>query len=175
MLRRVLVLNFTYEPINICSLRRAVVLILGEKAEIIEEGEGLIRSEKICLAQPFVIRLKYYVKVPRGRRRRISRKAILARDRFRCQYCGSTRHLTLDHVIPRSRGGSTTWDNLVTSCAPCNTDKGDNLPSEVGLTPRNRPRRPSPVEFLVTSAREVPASWEPYLANGEGLPRAGIA
>src|SRR5660398_243262 len=82
---------------------------------------------------------------------------------------------TLDHVIPRSRGGSTTWDNLVTSCAPCNTDKGDNLPSEVGLTPRNRPRRPSPVEFLVTSAREVPASWEPYLANGEGLPRAGIA
>src|SRR5660398_254867 len=109
MLRRVLVLNFTYEPINICSLRRAVVLILGEKAEIIEEGEGLIRSEKICLAQPFVIRLKYYVKVPRGRRRRISRKAILARDRFRCQYCGSTRHLTLDHVIPRSRGGSTTW------------------------------------------------------------------
>lgn len=165
MPRKVLVLNFTYEPINVCSLRRALVLVLREKAEILEKGESLIRSERISLAQPVVVRLKYYVKVPRGERRKISRRAILARDDFRCQYCGSTRHLTLDHVIPRSRGGRTTWDNLVTSCAPCNVEKGSSLPGEVGLSPKKRPRTPSPAEFLVTSTKEVPESWEPYLTK----------
>ena len=110
-------------------------------------------------AQPLVIRLQSYVRVPRGDRRRLSRRAVLARDGYRCQYCGSTRHLTLDHVIPSSRGGATSWENVVTSCAPCNTHKAARLPHEVGMELHAKPRPPSLADFLVSSPHGVPESW----------------
>jgi len=160
----VLVLNATYEPINVCSTRRAVVLLLKGKAECLEIGHGHIRSERLRLHHPHVIKLRHYVKVPRGDRRRLSRRAVLARDGYRCQYCGSTRHLTLDHVIPRSRGGITSWDNVVTSCAPCNVRKGAHLPTEVGMLPHSHPRAPSLTDFLLSSPASIPESWGQYLS-----------
>ena len=112
---RVLVLNASYEPLNVCTVRRALVLLLKEKAEIIEKGDGVLRSETMELDRPEVIRLVTFVRVPRDiHRRRITRKAVLARDDWRCQYCGSEKPgLTVDHVIPRSRGGESVWENIV--------------------------------------------------------------
>lgn len=159
----VLVLNSTYEPVNICSGRRAVVLLLKGKAEVVDAGARIIHSERSSFALPNVIRLVRYVRVPRADRRRISRRAILARDGFCCQYCGSHKHLTLDHVIPRSRGGLSSWENIVTSCAPCNVRKGASLPSEVGMMPTRRPRPPRVGDFVVASHRVVPEAWLPYL------------
>src|SRR6476620_214033 len=118
---RVLVLNATFEPINVCTVRRATVLILKAKAELLERGEGELHSERMTLERPIVIRLITYVRVPRdAHRRKITRKAVLARDSWTCQYCGSTKSgLTVDHVIPRSRGGKSGWANIGAGCAPC--------------------------------------------------------
>jgi 5-methylcytosine-specific restriction endonuclease McrA len=160
---KVLVLNSTYEPVNVCSARRAVVLLLKGKAEVVDAGAGTMHSERASFIIPAVIKLLHYVRVPRADRRRLSRRAVLARDGFRCQYCGSSKHLTLDHVVPRSRGGMTSWDNVVTSCAPCNVLKGSSLPGEVGMTPSRRPRPPQPSDFVLASQRVVPEAWMPYL------------
>jgi 5-methylcytosine-specific restriction endonuclease McrA len=161
--RKVLVLNSTYEPINVCSTRRAVLLLLKQKAETVEASSGVIRSEKESLAVPMVIRLRSYVRLPKTTNRRLSRRAILARDGFRCQYCGSTRRLTIDHVVPRSRGGLDSWENVVTSCAPCNVRKGACLPAEVGMSPSRKPRPPLPGDFVLASNRVLPEAWLPYL------------
>lgn len=163
MLRQVLVLNTTYEPVNVCSARRAIVLLLKCKAEVVEPAGSVLHSERTSIAVPIVIRLLHYVRLPRTENRRLSRRAILARDGFRCQYCGSTRHLTIDHVIPRSRGGQTSWENVVTSCAPCNVRKGARLPSEVGMMPARKPRPPLPGDFVMASQRAIPDAWVPYL------------
>src|SRR4029079_9774902 len=118
---RVLVLNATYEPINVCTVRRAVVLLLKDKAELLEQGAWRLHSEHATHPRPVVIRLVAYVKVPRDtHRRKITRRAVFARDSWTCQYCGSRSNLTVDHVIPRSKGGSAEWDNIVACCAPCN-------------------------------------------------------
>lgn len=162
-MRQVLVLNSTYEPVNVCSTRRAVVLLLKGKAETVEATGGVFHSERAAVTVPLVIKLLHYVRLPRAEGRRLSRRAILARDGFRCQYCGSTRHLTLDHIVPRSRGGPTSWDNVVTSCAPCNVRKGACLPSEVGMSPSRKPRPPLPGDFVLASQRAVPEAWLPYL------------
>lgn len=163
MLRQVLVLNSTYEPVNVCSTRRAVVLLLKGKAEAVETGGIVMHSEKTTLAVPLVIRLVHYVRLPHADGRRLSRRAILARDGFRCQYCGSAHHLTIDHIIPRSRGGLTSWENVITSCAPCNVRKGACLPSEVGMSPSRKPRPPLPGDFVLAWQRVVPEAWLPYL------------
>jgi 5-methylcytosine-specific restriction endonuclease McrA len=160
---QVLVLNSTYEPVNVCSARRAVVLLLKGKAEMVDAGARILHSERSSLIVPTVIKLTQFVRVPRADRRRLSRRAVLARDGYRCQYCGSHKHLTLDHVIPRSRGGITSWENIVTSCAPCNVRKGAALPHEVGMTPSHRPRPPLPTDFVLASQRQVPDAWLPYL------------
>ena len=137
---RVLVLNATFEPINVCTVRRAVVLLLKEKAELLERGRWELHSESSTLARPVVIRLVTYVKVPRdAHRRKITRRAVFARDSWTCQYCGSRSNLTVDHVIPRSKGGSSSWENIVASCAPCNRRKGDRLPRQAGMHPRHAP------------------------------------
>ena len=162
---RVLVLNASYEPLNVCTVRRALVLLLKEKAEVLENGDGVLRSETMQLDRPEVIRLVSFVKVPRDiHRRRITRKAVLARDGWTCQYCGTTRpSLTVDHVIPRSRGGASVWENIVASCAPCNRRKGNRLPREVSMHPRKSPRPPGPTVFIRIAAPRTPKAWEPYL------------
>jgi 5-methylcytosine-specific restriction endonuclease McrA len=162
---RVLVLNASYEPLNVCTVRRALVLILKEKAEVLEHGDGVLRSETMQLDRPEVIRLITFVRVPRDiHRRRITRKAVLARDGWTCQYCGTNKpSLTVDHVIPRSRGGESVWENIVASCAPCNRKKGNRLPQEVRMHPRHNPRPPGPTVFIRIAAPRTPSAWEPYL------------
>jgi 5-methylcytosine-specific restriction endonuclease McrA len=160
----VLVLNASYEPLNVCSVRRAVVLILKEKAEMLERGERTLHAESLTLPHPVVIRLVTYVRVPRDTmRRRITRRAVFARDSWTCQYCGTTAHLTVDHVIPRSRGGPSDWENIVTSCAPCNRRKGNRTPVETGMHPHRKPRAPGPTIFIRVAAPVVPTAWQQYL------------
>ena len=162
---RVLVLNATYEPINVCTVRRAVVLLLKEKAELVERGRWELRSENSTLARPVVIRLMSYVNVPRdAHRRKITRRAVFARDSWTCQYCGSRSNLTVDHVIPRSKGGSSSWENIVASCAPCNRRKGNALLGHSGMRLNKQPRTPSPHVFIQVASPTIPAAWRAYLA-----------
>jgi 5-methylcytosine-specific restriction endonuclease McrA len=165
MSQQVLVLNATYEPINVCSVQRAIVLVLKEKAEVLERGARRLRAVSRSYAWPIVIRLLSFVRVPRHEARKITRRAVFARDGYACQYCGAAHRLTVDHVVPRSRGGRSTWDNVVTSCAPCNARKGDHLPSEAGMHPRSSPRPPGPRVFISVAAPRRPTSWEPYLGR----------
>jgi 5-methylcytosine-specific restriction endonuclease McrA len=162
---RVLVLNASFEPINVCTVRRAAVLILKQRAEIIEEGERQLHAENVTLPRPVVIRLITYVKIPRdAHRRKITRRAVFARDRWTCQYCGHERgSLTVDHVVPRSKGGGSSWDNIVASCAPCNRRKGNHLPHQVDMAPIRKPKAPSPTIFIHVATPSIPAAWEQYL------------
>jgi 5-methylcytosine-specific restriction endonuclease McrA len=162
----VLVLNATFEPINVCTVRRATVLVLKERAEILERHERDLHAESLTMPRPIVIRLTTYVRVPReAHRRKITRRAVFARDRWTCQYCGGVRGtLTLDHVVPRSRGGPSTWDNIVTCCAPCNRRKGDRLPKAVGMKLMAQPRPPSPHIFVHVATTTIHPAWEQYLA-----------
>ncbi len=161
---RVLVLNATYEPINVCTVRRAVVLLLKAKAELLERGRWELHSENTTLARPAVIRLVAYVHVPRDiHKRKITRRAVFARDGWTCQYCGSRANLTVDHVIPRSKGGLSSWDNIVASCAPCNRRKGDRLPRQAGMHPRRIPRVPHAEVFIHVASPTIPVAWRQYL------------
>ena len=162
---RVLVLNASYEPINVCTVRRAAVLILKNRAEVLEKGDWALHAESFTLPRPVVIRLLTYVRIPRdAHRRKITRRAVFARDRWTCQYCGHERgHLTVDHVIPRCKGGASTWENIVTCCAPCNRRKGDRLPAQANMVPARRPKAPNPSIFIHVAAPSIPAAWERYL------------
>ena len=161
---RVLVLNASYEPINVCTVRRAVVLLLKSKAEVVDHAAWELRSEHSTMARPVVIRLVSYVWVPRDtHRRKITRRAVFARDNWTCQYCGSRSNLTVDHVIPRSKGGLSTWDNIVASCAPCNRRKADALPAQAGMHPRCVPSAPHPNVFIHVATPTIPAAWRQWL------------
>jgi 5-methylcytosine-specific restriction endonuclease McrA len=165
---RVLVLNATFEPINVCTVRRATVLILKERAEIIEHSSRALHSESLTLPRPIVIRLTTYVRIPRdAHRRKITRRAVFARDRWTCQYCGGVRGtLTIDHVVPRSRGGPSSWENIVTCCAPCNRRKGDRLLRNAGMALLREPRAPNPQIFVHVAASTIHPAWEQYLTIG---------
>src|SRR6266550_3496197 len=161
---RVLVLNATYEPINVCTVRRAVVLLLKEKAELLDQAAWRLHSEHQTHPRPVVIRLVAYVKVPRDtHRRKITRRAVFARDSWTCQYCGSRSNLTVDHVIPRSKGGASSWENIVASCAPCNRRKGDQTPRQVGMQPLRAPRTPRAEIFIRVASPSIPSAWLQYL------------
>src|SRR5436305_2189675 len=157
---RVLVWNATYEPINVCTVRRAVVLMLKDKAEMIERAEWELHSATATIARPMVIRLVTYVRIPRDtHRRKITRRAVFARDDWTCQYCGARANLTVDHVVPRSKGGGSSWDNIVASCAPCNRRKGNSLPRQVGMKLLTLPRIPSPHVFSQVASPTIPTAW----------------
>jgi 5-methylcytosine-specific restriction endonuclease McrA len=145
---KVLVLNASFEPLNITSWRRAIVLLLKEKAEHVEDQGRVLRSG---ITQPTVIRLRHYVNIP-YREIPLTRRNILHRDSHTCQYCGySGDDLTLDHIIPKSRGGLDTWDNIITACTRCNVKKGSRTPKEAGLFLRSTARRPySSLHFEVS-------------------------
>jgi 5-methylcytosine-specific restriction endonuclease McrA len=163
-MQQVLVLNASYEPLNVTTVRRAHVLVFKGKAEVIEELDRPLQSATRSFPWPHVIRLVQYVRVPRTVQRKISRRALFARDGWRCVYCGDTGgRLTLDHVVPRSRGGESVWENVVTSCAPCNLRKGDKLPHEVPMELRRKPGPPAPVLFIRLAAPKIPTGWQPYL------------
>ncbi len=159
-----LVLNATYEPINVCTVRRAAVLLLKAKAEVVEQAAWELRSEHTAMPRPVVIRLVSYVRVPRDtHRRKITRRAVFARDNWTCQYCGARQQLTVDHVIPRSKGGSSEWTNIVAACAPCNRRKGDAMPTRAGMHPKLRPEAPHPDVFIHVASPTIPAAWRQWL------------
>ena len=160
-----LVLNATFEPINVCTVRRAIVLLLKARAEVLEQGAATLHSERAKFARPTVIRLTTYVRVPRdAHRRKITRRAVFARDQWTCQYCGARSNLTVDHVIPRSKGGASSWENIVASCAPCNRRKGNALLRQSGMSLSRQPRTPSPHVFIQVASPTIPAAWRAYLA-----------
>ena len=159
---RALLLNASFEQLCVVPMRRAVVLVLKEKAEIVARNGSEIRSERLSVPVPSVIRLHHFVRVPYRNRVPLSRRAVFARDGHRCQYCNRTAE-NIDHVVPRSRGGPHVWENVVASCRACNARKEDRLPAEAGLSLRRRPRAPHSSLWLVAAAGTVDPSWTPYL------------
>lgn len=159
---RALVLNATYEPLCVVPIRRAVVLVLKQKAEIVHEDGGVLHSERTQIPIPSVIRLKYFVRVPYRARVSLSRRAVFVRDSFACQYCGHAAE-NVDHIVPRSRGGTHTWENVVAACKRCNTMKEDRLPQEAGLHLRRKPTVPHETVWIVVAVGRVDPKWEPYL------------
>ena len=162
----VLVLNQSYEPLNICRVRRAVVLLYQNKAEMLENGSGFIHSANREFPVPSVIRLAYLIKHPYRLGRKLTRLEVFRRDQYTCQYCGKeTRQLTLDHVIPRYRGGQHTWENVVSACIPCNRRKAGRTPQEAGMRLIHHPSPPHgnipfyiPYHYLQTQSE-----WQKYL------------
>jgi 5-methylcytosine-specific restriction endonuclease McrA len=169
-----LVLNATYEPLCVVPLRRAVVLVLAEKAVVVEAGESVMHSERLSMPVPSVVRLSRYVRVPYHRDVPLTRRAVLDRDGHQCAYCG-TRADTIDHVRPRSRGGQHVWTNVVAACARCNHRKGDRLLAEMGWQLTAAPAQPpATVAVVMGWARKEP-SWQRYLAWSAGGHDVAIA
>ena len=147
---RCLTLNASYEPVALVTVKRAIVLVVSEKAEIVEANlDRRFRSERAEYPYPLVIRLVKYVEIPRRLRKHVTNAILFARDNYRCQYCSRHRNdlgrrdrLTRDHVKPISRGGANTWDNVVTACTKCNARKGNRLPMECGMYPKSTPKEP---------------------------------
>ena len=163
-----LVLNATYEPLCVVPLRRAVVLVLAEKAVVVEAGRGVMRSERQSIPVPTVVRLSRYVRVPYRREIPLTRRAVLDRDRHCCVYCG-LRADTIDHVRPRSRGGEHTWVNVVAACARCNHRKGDRLLSELGWHLLVAPAQPPATVAVVLGWAKRDPAWSRYLGLDEGV------
>lgn len=159
---RTLLLNATYEPLAVVPIRRAVVLVLARKAVVVEHGDGELRSERQAVPVPAVIRLTHYVKVPYRRKVPLTRATLLARDAHRCAYCAG-RATTVDHVVPRSRGGVHEWANVVAACGRCNNRKGDALLPEIGWSLRARPVEPVVTGWVVVGVGRLDPVWEPYL------------
>lgn len=159
-----LVLNATYEPLCVVPLRRAVVLVLAEKAVVVEAGPQVMHSERLTVPIPSVVRLARYVRVPYRREVPLTRRAVLERDGHSCVYCG-VRADTIDHVRPRSRGGLHVWTNVVAACARCNHRKGDRLLHELGWHLAHPPVQPSATVAVVMGWAAREPSWEQYLPS----------
>ena len=167
MKANVLVLNASYEAINVCNLKRAMKMVFKGVASMEEVADWEIRSPSASVKVPLVIRLVNYVHIPHCVVK-FSRRNVLARDQYTCQYCHlrfSPAALTLDHVLPRSRGGTTGWENVVTACKKCNSKKGDWTPYEARMFPKRFPKAPSIISYLHLSrtSRSYDESWKKYL------------
>jgi 5-methylcytosine-specific restriction endonuclease McrA len=162
----VLVLNQSYEPLNLCRTRRAIVLVFRGKAEVLENSRGEIHSVSQVFQIPSVIRLAYMVRRP-YHQRKLTKFEVFNRDQYTCQYCGrQTRELTLDHVTPRRRGGKHTWENVVSACIPCNRRKGGHTPSEVGMRLLRQPRSPHNDGFYIPYYYlSSHVEWQKYLPS----------
>ena len=162
--RQVLVLNQNFEPLSICSVKRAVIMAYLGKAEIVETVDGQVfRSQTIRIPIPSVVRLDLFVKVP-FKRILLTRKNIIKRDAGRCQYCGSKKNnMTVDHVIPKIYGGGDTWENLVCACQDCNNKKGHHAPEQVSMKLLRRPRRPNHITFIQQFVGVADQRWRQYL------------
>jgi 5-methylcytosine-specific restriction endonuclease McrA len=161
--RNVLVLNQNYEPITICSARKAVILIFLGKAEIVERLNRELHSPNLNLPFPTVVRLNVYIYKP-YKRVILNRKNILRRDKHTCQYCGHKhRALTVDHIIPKQKGGPDSWENLVCACVRCNNFKGNRTPEQAGMELAREPKKPSQLFFLQFFDDRPHVTWRPYL------------
>ena len=161
--RSVLMLNQNYEPLTVCSARRAIILSFQGKVEVIANKENThIRTVRKDYALPAVVRLWNYKHVP-YKRIVLTRKNVLIRDNKQCQYCGTTKGaMTVDHIIPKTLGGRDSWENLVCSCAKCNNIKGDKSPEKAGMKLIKRPIRPTFITFIQRNY-SVDELWKPYL------------
>jgi len=160
---RALVLNATYEPLSVVSTRRAVVLVMRGRAIPVVARDEVWASERTSVAVPSVVKLTSFVKVPYRRTVPVTRRAVFGRDGHTCQYCGGHAE-SLDHVLPRSRGGDHTWENVVACCRSCNIRKSDRLPTEAGLTLLSTPRAPRQYGWIYASAGySLDPAWQPYL------------
>lgn len=161
---RTLVLNAGYEPLTVVSFKRAMVLVMNEKASVIEHVQGdPVLTGRRAYERPVVILLTRYVRVPSSRRVPVTRRGVLRRDDHLCGYCGRTAS-TIDHVVPRSRGGADSWENLVACCLTCNNVKSDRTPQEMGWALRMTPRPPHGTAWTLRGAERGDPRWEPYLA-----------
>ena len=165
---RVLILNASFEPLHVCSVKRAIALLMLDVAVRVEDADAVLRTPTRAVPVPSVVRLKRYVRRPHRQKVAFNRRNLFRRDDHRCQYCG--RHasdLTLDHVLPRSRGGPTGWENVVACCRSCNAKKRDRTPDEAGMTLARKPVAP---RFVFTSAygliQDVDPIWRRYLPEG---------
>ncbi len=159
----VLVLNQNYEPLSVCTARRAVILVFLRKAEIIDKYADPVRGVYTLFDRPSIVRLVNYVRIP-SKGIMLSRKNILKRDSHQCQYCSTTRGpLTVDHVLPRYLGGADSWENMVCACQRCNNKKGDRLPEEVNMALKRKPKAPSRIHFIRDFIGIHHQSWRPYL------------
>ena len=160
----VLVLNGNYEPINVCNTKRAMGLILAGKATVLENGRGFIHTISRTYERPSVIRLIYVVRRPRPRVR-LCKREILRRDGYRCQYCGrETNHLTIDHIVPRYRGGEYHWENLVAACPQCNRRKGGRTLAEARMSLLHEPFEPRPTAHYIFGRYAAgDGVWSKYL------------
>jgi len=159
-----LALNASFEPLTMVPMKRALRLVIDGKA-VIEAADGakVVRSERLALPRPAVIRLTKYVNVPRRFRRQVTNTFLFARDQYRCQFCGRSivelrprESLTRDHLVPISRGGTNDWTNVLTACSPCNTRKGSRLPAEIGMYPLTNPVEPHFVHLSWAVRRLTP-------------------
>ncbi|MDQ6888379.1 MAG: HNH endonuclease [Gemmatimonadota bacterium] len=165
-----LALNASFEPLTMVPMRRALRLVLDGKAEIVEaDQDRVVRSERLTLPRPAVIRLVKFIHVPRRFRRQVTNTFLFARDRYRCQYCGRSQQelktresLTRDHLVPLSRGGTNEWTNVITACSPCNTRKGNRMPEEIGMHPLTHPVEPHFVH-LSWAVRRLTAPQAKYI------------
>ena len=158
-----MLLNGNYEPLTICSVQKAIILIFMGKAGIVSIASGkVIRSAHSTMEFPSVIKLAHFIHVP-FKKVILSRKNILRRDGHQCQYCGARSGLTVDHIHPKSRGGEDSWENLVTACLRCNNKKGSMTPDEGRMPLKKKPVRPNHVIFLRQYVGRVDKNWEPYL------------
>jgi 5-methylcytosine-specific restriction endonuclease McrA len=169
-----LVLNASYEPLCVVPIRRAVVLVLAEKAVVVEAGTDYLHSALVSIPVPHVVRLARYVRVPYRRQIPLTRRAVLARDGHRCVYC-TARADTIDHVVPRSKGGGNEWTNVVAACARCNHRKGDRLLADIGWSLTKPPVQPPATVALVLGWAKRDPSWDRYLGWTPGVLNAAIA
>lgn len=161
---RTLVLNAGFEPLAVVSFKRALVLVMNQKATIVAaDAEHPVWGTSGSYDRPSVILLTRYVKIPNSRRIPVSRRGVLRRDAHRCGYCGNSAN-TIDHVMPRSRGGADSWENLIACCLKCNNAKGDRTPSEMGWSLHTRPRAPHGSSWLLRGVERLEQQWEEYLA-----------
>lgn len=159
----VLVLNQDYRALAVCSIERAIILVHLHKAEMVASlPHRFIRSPRLRFPFPSIIRLKRYARVP-YKRILLSRKNVIRRDGFCCQYCGTRDRLTIDHVMPKSRGGRDSWENLVAACVSCNSKKGNRTPDEANMPLLRKPFRPSHVMFIRDYIGTIDDAWKPYL------------
>lgn len=161
---KALVLNATMEPLCVVPARRAVVLVLNAKADVISANGHRFRSERIDIAAPSIIRLRSYVRVPYRRRAALSRRGVFIRDDHTCQYCGVPAE-NVDHVLPRSRGGAHVWENVVAACRRCNGRKKDRTPAEARMTLSRPPFAPRAAFWLVVAVGGLEPTWDAYLGD----------
>lgn len=159
----VLVLNQDYQPLSICSVQRSMKLIFLDKAELLhDDPKKELRTIRQAFQFPSVIRLRSYIRIPYSKVV-LSRRNIMRRDNFTCMYCGRKSDLTIDHVIPKSRGGKDVWENLTTACEKCNVKKGSKTPNEADMPLMKTPYRPVPITFFRDYNGNVQEPWKPYL------------